>query len=144
MTLSASSSSSIDFRDILSRIGDKWALLVVRALEEGSRRFSEVKRGIPGISQRMLTLTLRSLERDGLVKRTVMTSIPQRVDYELTELGRTVLDPARLLVEWVDNNRESIKTANHRHDKRPEAIPAEELMPPDYAASTSPAEKREH
>ena len=78
---------------LLSRIGDKWTVLVVQTLGEGSKRFNELRREIPSVSQRMLTLTLRNLERDGLVKRTVTPSIPPRVDYELTELGKSLQKP---------------------------------------------------
>src|SRR5918997_5849822 len=76
--------------DLLSRIGDKWSVLVVTTLGDGSRRFNELRREIPSVSQRMLTLTLRNLERDGLVSRAVTPSIPPRVDYELTALGRSL------------------------------------------------------
>src|ERR1044071_10404101 len=84
---------------ILARVGDKWSVLIIMRLGEGSRRFNEIKRMIGGISQRMLTLTLRNLERDGLVKRTVTPSIPPRVDYELTDLGRDLLIPVAALGE---------------------------------------------
>src|SRR5215813_13995562 len=85
---------------ILARVGDKWSVLIIMRLGEGSRRFNEIKRMIGGISQRMLTLTLRNLERDGLVKRTVTPSIPPRVDYALTDLGRDLLSPVKSLGEW--------------------------------------------
>src|SRR3982751_1485048 len=85
---------------LLSRIGDKWTVLVVQTLGSGSRRFNELRREIPSVSQRMLTLTLRNLERDGLVKRTVTPTIPPRVDYELTALGRDLLIPVAALGEW--------------------------------------------
>ena len=78
---------------LLSRIGDKWTVLVVQTLGEGPRRFNELRREIPSVSQRMLTLTLRNLERDGLVNRTVTPTIPPRVDYELTELGQSLQKP---------------------------------------------------
>src|SRR4051812_23230755 len=92
-------------REVLSLVGDKWSVLVVGLLGDGSRRFSEIRRTIEGISQRMLTLTLRGLERDGLVKRTVTPSIPPRVDYELTKLGRTLLEPVLALAMWADKHR---------------------------------------
>src|SRR5580765_8931659 len=79
--------------EVLSRVGDKWTVLVVTTLGDGSKRFNELRRALGSISQRMLTLTLRGLERDGLVTRTVFPTIPPRVDYELTELGRSLLDP---------------------------------------------------
>ncbi len=78
---------------LLARIGDKWTVLVVQTLGEGPKRFNELRREIPSVSQRMLTLTLRNLERDGLVNRTVTPSIPPRVDYELTELGHSLQKP---------------------------------------------------
>src|SRR3954469_3353513 len=82
---------------VLSRIGDKWSVLVIMLLHRGAHRFSALKRSIGGISQRMLTLTLRNLERDGLVSRTVTPSIPPRVDYELTEMGRSLAEPVKAL-----------------------------------------------
>ena len=81
-------------RQILDRIGDKWSLYIIATLNDGSRRFNELKREIEGISQRMLTLSLRGLERDGLVTRTVFPTIPPRVDYALTPLGATLLGPS--------------------------------------------------
>ena len=85
---------------LLARIGDKWTVLVVNELGDGSKRFNELRRQIPSVSQRMLTLTLRNLERDGLVSRTVTPTIPPRVDYELTELGRSLLKPVNALADW--------------------------------------------
>jgi DNA-binding HxlR family transcriptional regulator len=101
---------------LLSRIGDKWTVLVVSTLGEGSRRFNELRREIPSISQRMLTLTLRNLERDGLVSRTVTPSIPPRVDYELTELGCSLLKPVNALEQWALANVEQIHAAQARFD----------------------------
>lgn len=103
-------------RDVLNRVGDKWSVLVVGTLGPGSLRFSELKRSIEGISQRMLTLTLKGLERDGLVTRTVTPIIPPRVDYELTRLGRTLLVPVGALYEWADAHRNDIDTARVRFD----------------------------
>lgn len=85
---------------ILSRIGDKWTVLIVMMLTDGPRRFSELKRMVGGISQRMLTLTLRGLERDGLVIRTAFPTSPPRVDYELTDLGHSLRVPIELLGQW--------------------------------------------
>src|SRR5215831_16544018 len=85
---------------VLSRVGDKWSVLLIMTLHDGPKRFNELKRMIGGISQRMLTLTLRGLERDGLVTRTVFPTIPPRVDYELTALGETLLEPIQGLAEW--------------------------------------------
>lgn len=103
-------------REILERIGDKWTLYVVGTLREGPRRFNELRRAVDGVSQRMLTLTLRGLERDGLVTRTVYPSIPPRVDYELTDLGRTLLDPVAVLIHWADSSRPAIEAARARFD----------------------------
>lgn len=101
---------------ILARVGDKWSVLIIMRLGEGSRRFNEIKRMIGGISQRMLTLTLRNLERDGLVKRTVTPSIPPRVDYELTELGRDLLQPVAALGEWAIRHQPCIEAARAHFD----------------------------
>jgi DNA-binding HxlR family transcriptional regulator len=101
---------------LLSRIGDKWTVLVVSTLGDGSKRFNELRREIPSVSQRMLTLTLRNLERDGLVKRTVTPSIPPRVDYELTNLGYSLLKPVNALSQWALDNVEAIHTAQARFD----------------------------
>lgn len=105
-------------REILDRIGDKWSLYIIASLAKGTMRFNELRRGIDGISQRMLTLTLRGLERDGLVTRTIYPTIPPRVDYELTELGHTLLVPVMALVSWADNNQLAIKEAHERFDER--------------------------
>src|SRR5262247_55435 len=105
--------------DVLDRIGDKWSVLVVVMLGAGPKRFNELRRAIEGISQRMLTLTLRGLERDGLVTRTVFPEIPPRVDYELTRLGKTLLDPISALAEWAAEYRTSIQEAREKFDSRP-------------------------
>ena len=101
---------------LLSRIGDKWTVLVVTTLAEGSRRFNELRREIPSVSQRMLTLTLRNLERDGLVSRTVTPTIPPRVDYELTALGKSLRGPITGLAKWALDNVETIHDAQRRYD----------------------------
>ena len=101
---------------LLSRIGDKWTVLVVQTLGDGSRRFNELRREIPSVSQRMLTLTLRNLERDGLVSRAVTPSIPPRVDYELTELGRSLQKPICGLATWAMDNVDTIHAAQARFD----------------------------
>ncbi len=101
---------------LLSRIGDKWTVLVVSTLGDGPRRFNELRREIPSVSQRMLTLTLRSLERDGLVSRTVTPTIPPRVDYALTELGHSLLKPVTALSDWALANVETIHAAQARFD----------------------------
>jgi len=102
--------------EVLARVGDKWTVLVVNLMGSGPKRFSEIKREVGGISQRMLTLTLRALERDGLVTRTVTASIPPRVDYALTDLGRSLLAPVRALGAWALSNRQSIEEARRRFD----------------------------
>ena len=101
---------------LLSRIGDKWTVLVVQTLGEGPKRFNELRREIPSVSQRMLTLTLRNLERDGLVNRTVTPTIPPRVDYELTELGNSLQKPICGLATWAMENVGSIHEAQARYD----------------------------
>jgi DNA-binding HxlR family transcriptional regulator len=101
---------------LLARIGDKWTVLVVMTLADGSRRFNELRREIPSVSQRMLTLTLRNLERDGLVNRTVTPSIPPRVDYELTDLGRSLQGPVVALSRWALDNIETIHEAQAKFD----------------------------
>ena len=103
---------------LLARIGDKWTVLVVTTLGEGSKRFNELRREIPSVSQRMLTLTLRNLERDGLVSRTVTPTIPPRVDYELTDLGRSLLLPISALAQWALDNVEAIHGAQARFDSQ--------------------------
>lgn len=105
-------------REVLNRVGDKWSVLVVGLLGDGPRRFTEIRRSIEGISQRMLTLTLRGLERDGLVTRSVEPTIPPRVDYDLTHLGRTLLEPIRALAGWAAANRTAIQEARERFDAR--------------------------
>jgi DNA-binding HxlR family transcriptional regulator len=105
--------------EILARVGDKWSVLIVRRLGEGPRRFNELRRLIDGISQRMLTLTLRSLERDGLVTRTVFATIPPRVDYALTPLGRSLLQPVRALAQWAQTNQARIAQARRQFDAPP-------------------------
>ena len=111
--------------DVLARIGDKWSVLVVTRLGQGPMRFNELRRAIGGISQRMLTLTLRGLERDGLVTRTVFATIPPRVDYTLTPLGRDLLEPVSTLGAWALRNQAKIARARERFDTdggRPQAL----------------------
>lgn len=103
-------------RDLLDRLADKWSLLVVELLGHGTHRFSELRREIDGISQRMLTLTLRNLERDGLVTRTVYPVVPPRVDYALTPLGAGLLDAIQPLVAWTRTHRPNIVEARARYD----------------------------
>ncbi|MQT14684.1 winged helix-turn-helix transcriptional regulator [Segnochrobactrum spirostomi] len=105
-------------RDILTRIGDKWTVLAVVMLGTGPMRFTELKRAIDGISQRMLTLTLRTLERDGLVSRTVFPTVPPRVDYALTPLGMTLLRTLKDLSDWASANADAITRARAAYDHR--------------------------
>src|SRR5271157_1569423 len=102
--------------DVLARVGDKWSVLVVTRLGERALRFNELRRSIGGISQRMLTLTLRGLERDGLITRTVFPTIPPRVDYALTPLGRDLLAPVSALGDWATRNQSKIANARERFD----------------------------
>ncbi|MFE7406001.1 winged helix-turn-helix transcriptional regulator [Isoptericola sp. NPDC057559] len=106
-----------EVRAVLDRVGDKWSTLVLGTLAPGPRRFTELLHGIDGISQRMLTLTLRQLERDGLVSRTVHAVVPPRVDYELTELGQTLLPPVIALVEWAFAHTDAIRAHRERYDQ---------------------------
>jgi DNA-binding HxlR family transcriptional regulator len=109
------------FREMLGRVGDKWSLLVIAMLEQRPTqraRFSELKRSIPGISQRMLTATLRSLERDGLLSRHIYAEVPPRVEYELTPLGKRFMQPVRVLVAWLQMNWSAIRTARERFDRQ--------------------------
>lgn len=102
--------------EVLSRVGDKWTVLVVTVLGGGPKRFNELRKALGSISQRMLTLTLRALERDGLVTRTVYPTIPPRVDYELTALGCSLLVPVSELDLWARQNRAAMDAARRRFD----------------------------
>lgn len=104
-------------RHILDRIGDRWTVLIVGALWDGSARFSELRRRIEGISQKMLTQTLRALERDGLVRRTVYPEVPVRVEYALTEAGRTLREPLRALEQWSIAHVGAVKAAQDAYDR---------------------------
>ncbi len=105
-------------REVLDRVGDKGSVLIVELLGDGPMRFSELRRSVEGISQRMLTLTLRGLERDGLIVRTVFPEIPPRVEYELTKLGNTLLEPIQGLAEWAERHRTLIQDARAKFDSR--------------------------
>jgi len=121
---------------LLDRIADKWVTLVLEALSDGSRRYAEVSRTVPGASQKMLTQTLRQLERDGLVARQVTPSVPVRVDYRLTELGASLLPVVRAIKGWADSHFEQIEAARASYDAgRAEGAPA---------PSDRPAEVRAH
>lgn len=118
--------ASCEIRDLLDRLADKWSLLVVEMLGEGQQRFSELHRAIEGISQRMLTLTLRHLERDGLVIRKVHPVVPPRVDYDLTPLGRSLLTIIEPLVSWTRQHREEITNARIAYDSKSSTEPSQQ------------------
>src|ERR1700738_2210979 len=104
--------------ETLARIGDKWTVMVVAALSKGPIRYNEIRRRVEGISQRMLTLTLKGLEQDGLVTRTMYPTIPPRVDYELTELGRKLIVPLKALSKWARENRPAMLAAREAFQRR--------------------------
>jgi DNA-binding HxlR family transcriptional regulator len=111
-------------RQLLDRISDKWIVLAMAALADGSRRYSELSRRLAGVSQKMLTQTLRTLERDGLVERTVTPSVPVRVDYELTELGRSLLAAIQPLKRWAEQHLDEVEECRRRYDGEPAAASA--------------------
>lgn len=104
--------------DVLSRVGDKWSVQIVVVLQRRAERFNSIKRSVPGISQQMLTSTLRGLERDGIVKRTVHDTAPPQVEYALTHLGFSLSEPLRLLAAWAIENRVAIGASRDRFDSR--------------------------
>ncbi len=106
---------------VLARVGDKWSVLIIGLLGDGPRRFNEMKRMVGGISQRMLTLTLRGLERDGLLTRTIFPTIPPRVDYELTKLGRSLRCAVEPLGSWARAHVADIHKAQEKFDGRKKA-----------------------
>jgi DNA-binding HxlR family transcriptional regulator len=108
----------VPVHEVLAQISSKWTILVFRILSGGPKRFSEIKREIDGVSQKMLTSTLRDLEKDGFVTRTVTPSIPPRVDYELTEMGRELQEPLRVIGNWAHANRDRVVTARERFAER--------------------------
>jgi DNA-binding HxlR family transcriptional regulator len=103
---------------VLARVGDKWSVLIIMLLGDGTKRFNEIKRLVGGISQRMLTLTLRGLERDGLITRTMFPTIPPRVDYELTDLGRSLWAAVEPLGLWARDHVPDIHKAREKFDKK--------------------------
>jgi DNA-binding HxlR family transcriptional regulator len=111
-----------EVRQILDRIADKWSLLAIALLEGRTLRFNELRREIDGISQRMLTVTLRQLERDGLVTRTVYPVVPPRVEYALTPLGRTLHSTIQALVTWTETHQDEVVAARAAYDAREEAV----------------------
>lgn len=128
--VAVTSSDACEIRDLLDRLSDKWSLLVLELLGAGTRRFSELHREIRDISQRMLTLTLRNLERDGLVSRTVHPVVPPRVDYELTDIGRSLLATVEPLVSWARAHGGEVAGARAAFDARAAAAPAHAVSPP--------------
>ena len=130
----AQASNCTAMSDVLNRIGDKWSVMVVGILSRsGTIRFNELKRSINGVSQRMLTLTLRNLERDGLVTRTIYPEVPPRVEYSLTEMGKTLQEPINALWDWTADNHESIVDARSIYDQRLNAVEAAEPRKIAYA-----------
>lgn len=109
-------------REVLTRVGDKWSVLAIVLLGDGPRRFNGLKRTIDGISQRMLTVTLRGLERDGIVERTVYPTVPPQVEYGLTPLGATLLKALWPLASWVTASKDAIETARAKFDRREAAV----------------------
>jgi DNA-binding HxlR family transcriptional regulator len=103
--------------NILDRVGDKWTVMVVGNLSDGPMRFNALQRAVAGVSHRMLTLTLRGLERDGLVSRTDFATVPPRVDYELTKLGHSLKEPLEILAQWAQANRSAIERARKAFDQ---------------------------
>jgi DNA-binding HxlR family transcriptional regulator len=101
-------------RDVLARVSDRWSMLVMLFLDTGTLRFSALGRAIPDISQRMLSQTLRRLEEDGMLTREVFPTIPPKVEYSLTELGRSLLEPLKAMMQWADANHASIRAARQR------------------------------
>ena len=122
--------------DILNRIGDKWSVMVVGYLTPKTMRFNELRHAIGGISQRMLTLTLRNLERDGLVTREVFPEIPPRVEYTLTDLGRTLTEPLDALWKWAATHQHDVKAARERYDLGHPAATQQRAPERRYAGAT--------
>jgi len=114
------SSDPLAVRELLTKIGDKWTIFVVLSLDllGGRARFSELERAVPGISQRMLSSTLKNLERDGMVIREMFAEVPPRVEYEMTDLGRSLLRPTQGLVDWAKENWQQVREAQSRYDER--------------------------
>lgn len=127
--------------DVLHRVGDKWSVYVIFLLADRTRRFTELRQSIDGISQRMLTVTLRNLERDGLITRTVYPVVPPRVDYALTPLGRTLRDIVGALVAWADNHKGDIDRARAKYDQRAVSNGAR-LAPVRSRPTTAPETRR--
>lgn len=107
-------------RQAFDRVGDRWSLYIVGQLMSGPVRFNELRRSVEGVSQRMLTLTLRNLERDGLLSRTVYPTNPPAVEYALTEVGHTLLEPIQALIQWASANQSAIEEARQKFDREHE------------------------
>ncbi|MEN3615457.1 helix-turn-helix domain-containing protein [Plantactinospora sp. ZYX-F-223] len=116
--LAARDDTTCRVREVLDRVGEKWAVTIIAELGKEPQRFTELRRAIPGVSQRMLTTTLRGLERDGLVSRTVHPVVPPRVDYELTPLGETLLDTVSALLAWALQHIDEVDKARSEYDAR--------------------------
>ena len=112
------SSDRVAVRELLTRIGDKWSIFLILSLDllGGRARFSELERAVPGISQRMLSMTLKNLERDGLVIRELFPEVPPRVEYEITDLGKSLLHPMQGLVDWAKTNWQRVRKAQAKYD----------------------------
>jgi DNA-binding HxlR family transcriptional regulator len=117
-TFAECTQAMLPVHEVLAQISGKWTILVVQVLSAGPRRFSEIKRHIDGVSQKMLTATLRDLEKDGFVSRKVTPSIPPRVDYALTEMGRELQEPLRVIGNWAHANRHRVEDARERFAER--------------------------
>jgi len=113
-------------RRVLDLIADKWTVLIITLLEDEPKRFSQLQRSIGGISQKMLAQTLRGLERDGLVTRTIYPEVPPRVEYTLTPLGRTLIEPIAAIRDWAESYITSVTTAQHEYDIRHDKTPIED------------------
>ena len=135
--LNHQSSDCQSVRRILTRVGDKWSILLVMILAQGPQRFNFLLRGIEGISQRMLTLTLRELERDGLVSRRVEPTVPPSVYYDLTKLGRTLLEPVMNLGNWAKTHQAGIAKAQQEFDKKLQPKRSQNSEPIKSATSNS-------
>ncbi|MFB9328885.1 winged helix-turn-helix transcriptional regulator [Paenibacillus aurantiacus] len=129
--------SPCHYRRALEVVSSKWTVLVFYELEEGSKRYSELKKRIEGVTQKMLTQTLRQLERDGLVKRCVYPTVPQTVDYTLTTLGLTLIEPMRILHRWTEAHYDSVLQARRAYDGRLDAADGAEPDLADAANSDS-------
>lgn len=105
-------------REVIAKIGDKWSMLIVLELSDGAKRFNQIRRNIPDISQKMLTQTLKDLQRDGLVSRTVYPTVPPAVEYQLTEMGESILKPFAALLDWADSRLGGILEARREFDRR--------------------------